>query len=236
MAFELRNMGRQRVRYDDANDDNPLVYQLVLDGAKVTPSSGTIAIYKNGESSASLAATAMTVSGTKLTYALDTTTETTWTKGAYRADVVVTYSAVTYPRHFLFDIVPYLFDQNIGIDQLIALDDGVRGMVHDGDPDFNVLIVACQDVLKAKLEAKVAKDKKLVQDMVIDHSALSIAYRFYILGRIWKNKGNDEKAADYFTEFSEIFDAVLSTLKYDTGLTGTEPTEPGGLEETRFVT
>jgi hypothetical protein len=236
MAFENRSMARQRVRYDNANDELPLVYQLDVNGEKVTPTSATIAIYKNGETTASQSATAMTVSGTLMTYVLDTSTETTWTKGAYRADVVVTYSSKTYEKHFFFDIVPYVFDANIGFDQLVALDDGLRGMTWDNDSSFKQLIVAAQDSLKVKIEAKVVKDKKLVQDMVIDNSALSVAYRFYILGRIWRAKGNEERAGTYFEEFSELFEALLSTIKYDSGLGGTEPTETGGIQETQFVT
>ena len=46
MTFELKRLGRQKVRYDSANDDNLLRYQLVVDGAKVTPTSATISIYK----------------------------------------------------------------------------------------------------------------------------------------------------------------------------------------------
>src|SRR3990167_3028058 len=163
MAFELRGMARQRVRYDSDNDDNPLFYQLVLDGQKVTPTSATISIYLNGSTTALIDAAAMTLTGSILTYVLDATTEATWTKDTYRADIVITYSSKTYDRHILFDVVPYLFDANIGVDQLVSLDDTIRGMVHDNDASFKQLIVACQDVLKVKIEAKVAKDKKLVQ-------------------------------------------------------------------------
>jgi len=67
MAFELRTLARPRVRRNDLNDDNPLVYQLVVPAeGKVTPTSATIAIYRDGSSTAVLAATAMTVVGTTL--------------------------------------------------------------------------------------------------------------------------------------------------------------------------
>ena len=72
MAYEQRNLRRQKVRYNDDNDDNKLEYQLVLDGAKVTPTSATITIYKPGSTAAVVSAASMTLSGSVLQYAPDT--------------------------------------------------------------------------------------------------------------------------------------------------------------------
>lgn len=234
MAFELRELKRQRVRYDSANDDLPLQYQLVDDGAKVVPTSATISIYRNGGTTALVSSAAMTVSGSICSYVLDTTTEATWLKGAYQARVVVTAGGVTFDRHFFFDIVPFYFDPNIGFDQLVALDDGIRGMLHDGDPSFAALIQSCAAVLQAKLEAKVVRDRKLVQEMIVDHAPLASAFRFYILARIWENKGAPERADRYYKDFTELFDAILSSLRYDTGLSGAESSEIGKVTQVRL--
>ena len=42
MAYEQKRIGRGKVQYNNDNDANPLTYQLVVDGAKVTPTSATI--------------------------------------------------------------------------------------------------------------------------------------------------------------------------------------------------
>lgn len=236
MAYEERNVARQKVRRDSENDDLPLQYQLLVNGAKVTPTSATITVYRSGEDTAVLDATAMTVSGTLLTYALDTTETEDFPNGAYRADIVVTYSSVEYAKHIIFDVVPYVFDVNIGLDQLVALDDSIRGMQHDFDTTFAPLINSCNDILQMRIEAKLVRDQRLKQDMIIDHSALAICQRFYILHRIFFNKDNFAKSEGYKEDFESSLDAVLSTIKYDTALEGEEPAEEGGVDETRFET
>ena len=117
MAYEHKPLRRQKVRYNNTNDDNPLLYQLVVDEEKVTPTSATITIYAPGNSTALVTAAVMTVTGTLLTYKPDTTTEASWPIATgYRADIVVTYATLTYDRHVVFDIVPYLLITGVARD------------------------------------------------------------------------------------------------------------------------
>lgn len=236
MAVEIRPVHRQAARKNSENDDSPLKYQLVVNGQKVTPTSADITIYANGDDEELVDAESMTVSGTLMTYALDTTDTDTWPVGKYKAVVTVTYSSVEYVRHFMFEVVTYLFDMAIGFDQLVSLDDGIRGMMHDGDATFKNLITACTSVIRAQLERKVVKDKRLLPEMIIDHSGLDVAAQFYMLHRIWMNKGNTEKAEAYKTDYQDQLDAVLSTVSYDTQQGGDEPAQIGQLDETRFET
>lgn len=237
MAYEQRPLRRQRVRYDHANADNPLVYQLVLDGAKVTPTSATITIYRSGSTTALVTAGAMTVSGTKLTCSVDATTEASWPiENGYRADILVTASSVVYSRHMVFDVVKYLFDLNIGFDQLVALDDGIRGMAWDGDEDFSAVILACSEVMQAKVESKILGQGRLIQEQIIDPTRLAQAARFYMLAHIYRTKGNAERAGEYMGEYTEIWDALLSSERFDEGQDGSEDGEPGGSQEVRIVT
>lgn len=239
MAYEERAIARQKIRYNNANTDRPLEYQLVVDGEKVTTapdSAPTISIYRNGSDTALVSGASMTVSGSKYTYAVDTTTTANFPTGSYRAEITILFSPTTYKRHLFFDVVPYVFEVNIGFDQLVALDDGIRGMQHDFDSQMGSLIEACNAILQVRLEAKVVKDKKLMTDMIIDSSSIATVQRFYILYRLWKNKGNEEKAEGYKEEYEALLDAVLSSIRYDTGLEGDEPVEEGGLDETRFTT
>lgn len=237
MAYEHRRVGRQKILYNSTNDEWPLVYQLVVDGEKVTPTSATIAIYKPGSTTAVLAAVAMTVATTRLTYNVVTTTIANYpVDTGFRADVVVTYNAQTWPRTIIFDVVKYLLDLGIGFDQLLALDDGIRGMEHDGDEDFSPLIDACRDDLQAMIETKVVSDNALVENMILDNSRVASAARLYILGRIWQNKGNTDKAARYREDFALIWPAILSSIKYDTGQGGDEPGTADGLHDVRLVT
>jgi len=236
MTFELKRLGRQKVRWDSANDDNLLRYQLVVDGAKVTPTSATIAVYKPSSTTAVLSATAMTVSGSLLTYALSTTTTASFpVDEGYRGDIVVTYSSATYNRTILFDVVKYLLDLNIGFDQLVAFDDGIRGAAHDSQESLYPLIEACRDVIQLRIESKVIEDGQLVENMILDSSKVAVPAIHYILSRHWFNKGDKDRADKYEREYENMLRAVLSTIKYDKGQDGVEDAQPGGLQPIRLV-
>ncbi len=237
MAYEQRTQRRQKVRYNSANDDNLLKYQLIVEGAKVTPTSGTITVYTRGNTTALLAATALTVDGTLLTYALDTTTTASWPIATgYRAELAIVYGGITYTRHFIFDVVKFLLDINTGYDQLVAYDDAIQGMEHNGDEDFSELIESCRDDLQVKLETKILKDEKLIENAILDYSAIAVCAKLYILYRIWRNKGDEERAKEYREEFYSMWNSVLNTIRYDTAQDGDEDSEIGGVQEVRLVT
>jgi len=237
MAYEQRNLRRQKVRYNDDNDDNKLEYQLVLDGAKVTPTSATITIYKPGSTTAVVSAASMTLSGSVLQYAPDTTTVANYpVDEGYRADLAITYSGVVYKRQLVFDVAKYLLDLNIGYDQLVAFDDSIRGMTHDGDEDFSELIESCRDVLQTRIESKVLEDGRLLENMILDNTRVATCARFYILSRIYMNKGDLERHDLYRNDFDQLFDAVLNSIQYDKAQGGEERAEMGGIQEVRLVT
>ncbi len=236
MAYETHQVRRQKVRYDDANSDNALRYQLQVNGAKVTPTSGTITIYRPGNSTALVDAAAMTVSGTMLTYSVDTTTEASWPiEEGYRAELAVVASGTTYKRVILFDVVRFLLDLGIAYDQLVAYDDRLRDVQWDGDEDLSEVILACRDVLQTRIEAKVIGDGGLVENMILDHSRVAVAARDYILAHIWRVKGHDERADYYKAQHDALWDAVLSTIRFDEGQDGEEDSEAGKIQEVRLV-
>ena len=236
MAYEERPIARQRVRRNSANADYPLTYQLVLpaDG-KVTPASATISTY--GDHAADTVindAVAMTVSGTLLTYAIDTTTVATWPNGQYRADLLITYSGTVYARHLRFDVVPYILDVNIGVDQLRALDDNVAGMRHGGDTDFKSLVAVCNQILQAKIETRVIEDERLLKDMLIDHTQLATAQLFFILSRIYLNRRDFDMHSQYLEDYESLLESAIGSARVDDTLSGTEPEDIGGVDDTRF--
>jgi len=237
MSYELKPLMRQKVLYDNSNESNPLLYQLVLDGVKATPDSATITIYKRGSATALVTAAAMTLSGSVLRYAVDTTTEASWPLDTgYRADLEITYGGVVYARHIVFDVVRFLLDLAIGVDQLVDIDDRVAGMVHNGDDDLPGLIVAARSVLQARLEAKVLKDGKLIENAILDPSHLATSACFWILSQLWFNKGEQTKAEWYRKEFDALSESVLSNLRYDEAQDGDEDAEPGGIQQVRLYT
>ncbi len=238
LSYETRHLGRQQLRYNSANSDIALLGQLVIDDEKVTPTSATIEIFKPGSSTAVLAATAMTVSGTLLLKSgIDTTTVADFPLDTgYRADLAITYNSVVYYRHIVFDVVKYLFIPNVAFDQLVALDDGIRGMQHDGDADFSELIGACRDVLQMRLESKILGSRKLLSSAIIDTSRVSTAFRFLCLHQIWFNKGDADRAGEYKDRYNETLDAVLSSTLFDDDQDGQENSEIGGIQEVRFGT
>ena len=237
MAYESRPVRRQRVLYNSANATNPLVYQLVVDGAKVTPSSAAITIYRPTSTTALVSAAAMTVSGSKMTYSCTTTTVASWPiDTGYRADIAVTYATAVYPRQITFDVVKYLFDLNIGKDQLVAFDDSIQGMQHISDEDFSELIESCYGQIQTRIEAKVIEDKKLLCNMILDTPKVANVAMLFILSRIHFNKGDMERYREYKTDFNELIESVLSTIQYDDDQDGMEAQKIGGLTEVRLVT
>ena len=237
MAYELKSLARQKVLYDSANATNPLVYQLVDDGVKVTPTSATITIYQRGNSTALVSAASMTVSGTLLTYSVNTTTEDDWPiDTGYRAELAITAAAVVYARHLIFDVVRYLLDLSIGVDQLTDIDDRAAGMIHNGSDDLPGLIVAARSDLQARLESKILKDGKLIENAVLDSSSLATASCYFILGQLFEQKANFDQADRYFTRYRELSDAVLSCLRYDDDQDGDEDSTIGGIQQVRLIT
>jgi hypothetical protein len=236
VAYEERRLARQKVRYDNANDDLPLVYQLVDDGAKTTPTSATITIYAPGSDTALVDAAAMTVSGTLLTYVLSTTTEADWpVQAGYRADVVVTAGSVTHERHFLFDVAARVFVPNVSFDQLVALDDGIRGQLHDGSESMASLIEACRDELQVMIESRVRDfGNRLREEQILDASRMSIPFRRYVLWQFWDNKGDTDRSAKHEERFKSLYDAVMASLSLDEDQDGSESSEVGEIPQVVF--
>lgn len=235
MAFELRRIGRQKVRFDSTNDDNPLRFQLIVNGEKVTPASATITIYRPGSTTALVSAAAMTLTGTILSYEVITTTEASWPIGTgYRADIVVTYSSDTYDRTVVFDVVKYILAVDVALDQLVAYDDGIRDMQHDGDPDFASLIEACRDRLQMEIEAHVLGEGKLIENMILDASYVSVAFRDLVLSRVWKGK-NDDRSDDYENDYRAAKKLLLSSIQFDKNQDGQEDSRLGGIQPVRLV-
>lgn len=234
-TYESRPLRRQKIRYNDANDENLLTYQLVVGGAKVVPSSATVTIYAPGGTTALVSAAAMTVSGTLMTYAIDTTTTASWpVDEGYRADIVVTVSGTTYPAHLVFDVATYTLRLSVTKDQLVALDGGVRNFLNDSDADLSEVIEACRDEIQFILETKAVEGGQLLENMLLDESRLAIPARRYILAHIFESKGNPERA-EYHRKIWESMLPNIFTLPMDTGQGGSESTTTGGAQMIRMM-
>lgn len=218
MAYESRHLRRQKIRYENANDDAPLKFQLVKDGAKITPTSATVTIYDPSGDEV-LAATALTVSGTLMTKAVSTTTVADYpVDTGYRAHVIVTHSGgTTEEEDFLFDVVKFLLDIPLGFDQLVARDDRVRALEWNGDEDLSEIIEACRDELQLLIETKAINDGQLLENMILDSSRVAIPFRQYVLAAIFEAKGQDEAAARYRDRYDMFWRAMLDGIKYDVG-------------------
>jgi len=241
MAYELRSLARQKVLYNSANGPNPLIYQLVIGGVKSTPASAKVTIYRRGSSTALVTAASMTVTGTLISYSVDTTTVASWPiETGYRAELAVTVGtggdAVVHARHLVFDVVRFLLDLAIGVDQLVDVDERVAGMVHNGSDDMPGLIVAARADLQALVESKVLKAGKLIENAIIDPSHLAVAATYFMIGQAFEEKGNHEQADRYFGRYKSLAEAVLSNLRYDDAQDGSENTTPGGVQQVRLLT
>ncbi len=235
MAYEERPLRRQRVRYNSANTDNPLKAQLVRAGAKVTPSAATITIYAPGNSTALVSAAAMTISGTIASYSVSTTSTDSWPiQMGYRADISATVGGVVSRETIVFDVVRHLLHIPVGIDQLLARDDGIRGLVHNNGINFESLIEAARDEIQLRLEVKALADKRLLENMILDSSQLAVLFRLYVLAAIWNEKRDYDHADRYTDQFRDLFDAFVAGIQYDTDQSGHEETRQGGVQPMRL--
>lgn len=216
IAFEQYVMMRQKIRYNDDNDDNPFTYQRKLNGIKVTPSSATIEIFKPGSTTAVLAATAMSISGTIATYAIDTTTIADFPAGTgFRARILATIDGTVYPDDLIFDVAKNLLVLDIGYDQLVAIDDRITGMAHAGDETFSNLITGVRDEMQLRIETASLGNKQFVESMMLDKSRVSIPARYKMLERIFRSKGQHESANQHRDDFKELWRAMLHGVQFD---------------------
>jgi len=230
MAYEQRPLRRQKVRYNDANDDLPLKYQLVVDGAKVTPTSATITIYAPGNATALVDAVAMTKSGTLLTYAPDTTTTASWpVDTGYRAHIVTTYSSVTYPDDLYFDVAKFLLRFSVGYDQLVSRDEAVAGMTYANDEDLSPIIEATRDELQLLIESKVLGDGKLLESMVLDRAAIEVPGVLLVLSNLYRAKHEWEAAKAWREDFNLMWRASMASIRYDQNEDLEEDSSIGGV-------
>lgn len=237
MAYEAKHLRRQKIRYNSANTDSPIRYQRVIRGAKATPTSATIAVYAPGDQTTPvLTATAMTVSGTLCTYSVSTTTTANYPVATgYRARIASTISAVVYYDDIIFDVCKYLLELNVGRDQLVAMDDRVAAMEHDGDEDFSELIEACRDELQARIEGKVIDDDKLIENMILDSSRVSIPARYLMLAQLFENDRDHEQADRYMERYELTMNQALSSIRYDKNQDQEEDSRIGGIQTVRLV-
>lgn len=237
MGFEHRPLRRQKLRYDSDNADNLLRFQLVLDGEKQTPDSApTVTIYRPGSTTALVTDAAMTLAGTVATYAVDTTTTASWpVEQGYRARVTTTVDTVEYVADIYVDVVKNLLRLDVGVDQLEALDERIVAMQHRSDDDFSDLIEAVRDELQARIETKVIKDKKLLENMILDVSRVSIPARYLVLARIFEEKSDYEASDRYMSRFDELWRATISSIRYDTNQDLAEDSTIGGVQSFRLV-
>ncbi len=234
MTYEARPLRRQKVRYNSLNEDAPLLYQLVLRGEKVEPGTADITIYSpNGTE---LVSDTMDVEGSIATYAVDTTSQDLWAVGnGYRAHITATVDSAGYEDDLIFDVCPFLLLLDVGRDQLVALDDRIRGMDHDGDEDFSEVIEAVRDELQMLIESRALDSGTMLENMFIDKSRVSIPARYRILAQIFESKQNYEAADRYQKMFDKLWREMLGGMKFDSNQDLIEDSKPRGFGGVRLT-
>jgi hypothetical protein len=234
ISYEHRAMRRQKARYNSANSDNTLKYQRVLNGAKVTPSAVTVSIYRPGNTTALVSDASMTITGTVAEYSIDTTTVADYpVQEGYRAHVKATISGVVYEDDLYFDVVKHLVHLDVGRDQLVALDDSVAGMIHDGDETLGNIIEAVRDIIHNKLESKMIDGKRLLENMVLDKSKLSIPARYLVLHFVHLSKQNFDAATVWEEKFNSAWREMLHGVKFDVNQDQEEDGRIGRIQQWR---
>jgi len=232
MVYEERRIGRQKLLYNNTNDDHPLVYQLVVQGVKVTPTAATVAIWKPAATSATVAAVAASpgITGTLIEHVVDTTTTGSFPQDkGFRAQLEITYDSETYTRHFIFDVVKFFADLAISFDQLVALDGTIRGRHNDGDEDFGNMVEAVSDIIRHDIETKMLEGQPMLDSMVIDTSKIAVPGRFAMLAQIYENSKEFEQADRYWERYRSTLKKALSSANLDKDGDGFEDLDPGGI-------
>jgi hypothetical protein len=240
MSYEQQALRKQKILYNSAHDYNRIRGQLIENGEKVTLTSAAITIRGPDSDTALVSAAAMTVSGTLAYYELDTTTVATWPIAEnYRAEITFTMNNGSYtvpPQIYLFDIVRWWLHLPVGYDQLVAYDGAIQGMTNGDDDDLSRLIESCRDDFQIMIESKVVKDGGLMENMILDQSKVAVPFRLYILAQLWFSKGDKDRYEEYKARFRTMFDAAMSTMRFDTDQDGQVEAEMGGIQEVRLVT
>ena len=178
----------------------------------------------------------MTVSGTLLTYSVDTTTETSWPiEAGYRAEISSVVSTVAKKDVLIFDVVRFLLNLGITVDQLRDRDDELRGMEWNGDEDMPGIINAVRDELQLAIESKAAENDTLIENMAIDSSKVATVGRLKCLAEIWHGKGNTAKGDRFEKLYEQSLSAMLGAIKWDTAQDGNEDSGGHVIQVVRFV-
>ena len=216
MAYESNGLSRHTARYESNNDDNAIVFQLIRGGVKITPASATITVYAPGNTTAVLGATAMTVSGSLMTYAIVTTDTDDYPVGnGYRAHIIVTVGSVTHEDDIYFDVAKNVPSGAIGVDQLVALDERISGMENSADADFSEVIQAAWSECQFDIETRQSDGKQLKDSMVVDRVRLSVVVRHLVLSMILRPKGLTEDAKYHEDKYQTKLGQLLTSLPHD---------------------
>lgn len=220
MAYEEKNLRRQKIRYNSLNEDAPIKFQFVGPGGKLTPDTGTavVTVYTSAGTKV-VDGESMTITGTLLTYSIDTTTVASWPKqSGYRADITIDVGGVQQDAHIIFDVTDYLLNIGVSRDSLVARDSGVQGSEHAGFEDLAPFIEACRDELQLRIEGKLNKDGRVWEEMIIDPSRIAIPARAYIL---WQHHADIDpeagKAEHFKDQYRELWSAFMNAVRYKDG-------------------
>ena len=228
MAYEFRQLARSKVRYDDDNDDNPLVMQLVDDGKKLTPTAATVTIYAPGGTTALVSAASGSVSGTLVTYSVDTTTEASWPiDQGYRAEWTITSGGTGYLRVQMFDVARFVPTDLLIRDALVDYDDSLRGGEWRGDPTLQGVIASTRAELRMRLEARARQEGRLLDEMIIDHQTFGVAARPWVMRNYYRAKKDQESFELYNSEARETWAIFMNAIKWDLDQDGTESEDEG---------
>ena len=237
MAYEAFSLRRQKLEYNSSDTANTLTAQLKVQGQKITPDSATICAYAPGTTVDIIGAATMTVTGTIMSYAVDTTDTSTWPLGTgYRADIEVAWGTDTAPLELVFDVVSYLLRLNIGRDQLVARDASIVGMDWAGDETFAGLIEACTDQIQLMLETHAIDQGQLVENMILDNSRIAIPAVELMLSQLFFSKKDKDNGKRYEDSFKSLFKAMLGGIKFDVSQSGSEEGRQGRIQTLRWLT
>lgn len=242
MAYSFRKASHQEILYNDTNDENPLEFTFIDDtGTEQTPTSATIAIYSPSQISTAtpiLAATAMTVSGSKLTYVRDTSTSTSVyaIDQDYRAKVIVTYSSATYERKFYFDIVRNilkpLLTENLLKEKVPSLMKESYGEEESFVPAFNG---AWRTILERINDYNI-QNQQIRASMVLDSTAILPVHENLVIAYIYENKKDFDTGSIYRGRYEEELARLLASIRWNTAdeLNITEGSDQV-IAQTRFI-
>lgn len=229
-------LNRIELRYNDATQENRLIYDFAYQEAKVGLAAVTLQI-RNPVGTAIGSTVAMSLTGSSQAYyVLDTTNTSNYTLSeGFIADMVASTSSSTITRREYFDVVRRPLRSVITEDIFEQVDPNLDLTLPSGETTYAKWINDAWYEIIARIRAMGNRPA-----LILDSQALGIPHKFKTLANycFMQAKRPDDlwyiKGQLYEAKFNDAFNELMSHVTYDNSHVGTDPLVKTNLRQRFF--